>query len=118
MEILQVAEEIKPRMIVMCKHSGAERGKMLGRTAMKVLQMLLVLWCWFRRSAVQRRGIFTMSWCRTMGHPAPARHCDLRQELAEHARAELLVAHVTDVRAAPAEPGSLSHTTLCRSATA
>ena len=36
-EILQVAGEIKPRVIVMCKHSGAERGKMLGRTAMKVL---------------------------------------------------------------------------------
>src|SRR5512137_2085715 len=36
-EILQVAEEMKPRVIVMCKHSGTERGKMLGRTAMKVL---------------------------------------------------------------------------------
>ncbi len=36
-EILQAAGEIKPRVIVMCKHSGAERGKMLGRTAMKVL---------------------------------------------------------------------------------
>ena len=36
-EILQVAKEMKPRVIVMCKHSGGERGKMLGRTAMKVL---------------------------------------------------------------------------------
>ena len=36
-QILQVAEEMKPRVIVMCKHSGTERGKMLGRTAMKVL---------------------------------------------------------------------------------
>ena len=36
-EILQVAGEMKPRVIVMCKHSGTERGKMPGRTAMKVL---------------------------------------------------------------------------------
>ena len=36
-QILNVAEEMKPRVIVMCKHSGTERGKMLGRTAMKVL---------------------------------------------------------------------------------
>jgi len=36
-QILQVAGEMKPRVIVMCRHSGAERGKMLGRTAMKVL---------------------------------------------------------------------------------
>jgi hypothetical protein len=50
-EILQAAREMKARLIVMCKHSSTERGKMLGR---------------------------------------------------------VLVVHVTDIKAAPAEPGSLT----------
>jgi nucleotide-binding universal stress UspA family protein len=36
-EILQVAGELKPQAIVLCKHSATEGKKMLGRTAMKVL---------------------------------------------------------------------------------
>lgn len=63
---------MKPRLIVICKQSADDREEMLGHTAMKVLYDALVLWCWFRRSAGQRHGIFTMSWCPTMGHPPPA----------------------------------------------
>lgn len=107
-EILQVAGEIKPRMIVMCKHSGAEQGKMLGRTAMKVLhdaQCPVVL-------VPPERG--TPPWhlhhvlVPHDGTPSTSAALQPAAELAERGRAELLVVHVTDVRVAPAEPGSLT----------
>lgn len=107
-EILQVAGEIKPRMIVMCKHSGAERGKMLGRTAMKVLHdapcpVVLV---------PPERGATPWHLHHVLvphdGTPSTSAALQPAAELAERGRAELLVVHVTDIRAAPAEPGSLT----------
>ena len=37
-EILLMAGEIKPRLIVMCTHTAAKRGKVLGSTAMNVVR--------------------------------------------------------------------------------
>ena len=107
-EILQVAGEIKPRVIVICKHSGAERGKMLGRTAMKVLHeapcpVVLV---------PPERGATPWHLHHVLvphdGTPSTSAALQPAAELAERGRAELLVVHVTDSRAAPAELGSLT----------
>lgn len=107
-EILQVAEEMKPRVIVMCKHSGAERGKMLGRTAMKVLHdapcpVVLV---------PPERGATPWHLHHVLvphdGTPSTSAALQPAAELAQRGKAELLVAHVTNVRAAPREPGSLT----------
>ncbi len=108
LEILRAAEEIKPRLIVMCKHSGAERGKMLGRTAMRVLHdapcpVVLV---------PPERGATPWHLHHVLvphdGTPSTSGALRPAAELTEHARAELLVVHVADIRAAPAEPGSLT----------
>jgi nucleotide-binding universal stress UspA family protein len=107
-QILQVAREMNPRLIVMCKHSGAERGKMLGRTAMKVLHdapcpMVLV---------PPERGAMPWRLQHVLvphdGTPTTSAALQGATQLADRARAELLVAHVTDIRAAPTEPGSLT----------
>jgi nucleotide-binding universal stress UspA family protein len=107
-EILQIAEEMKAQLIVMCKHSGAERGKVLGRTAMKVLHdapcpVMLV---------PPERGATPWHLHHVLvphdGTPTTSAALQPAAELAERGRAELLVAHVTDIRAAPAEPGSLT----------
>jgi nucleotide-binding universal stress UspA family protein len=107
-EILQVAEEIKPRLIVMCKHSGAERGKLLGHTAVKVLHdapcpVVLV---------PPERGATPWRLHHVLvphdGTPTTSAALQPAAELAERGGAELLVAHVTNIRAAPAEPGSLT----------
>ena len=107
-EILQVAGETKLRLIVMCKHSGAERGKMLGRTAMKVLHgapcpVVLV---------PPERGATPWHLHHVLvphdGTPTTSAALQPAAELAQHGHAELLVAHVTDIGAAPAEPGSLT----------
>jgi nucleotide-binding universal stress UspA family protein len=107
-EILQAAGEIKPRLIVMCKHSGTERGKMLGRTAMKVLHdapcpVVLV---------PPERGATPWHLHHVMvphdGTPSTSAALQPAAELAERGRAELLVVHVTDIRAAPAELGALT----------
>ena len=107
-KILQVAGEINPRLIIMCKHSGAGREKMLGRTAMKVLQhascpVVLI---------PPERG--TMPWhlhhvlVPHDGTPTTSAALQPAAELAQRGHAELLVAHVTGIRAASAEPGSLA----------
>ena len=107
-EILRAAEEIKSRLIVMCKHSSTDRGKMLGRTAMRVLHdapcpVVLV---------PPDRGATPWHLHHVLvphdGTPSTSGALRPAAELAEHARAELLVVHVTDVRIAPAEPGSLT----------
>jgi nucleotide-binding universal stress UspA family protein len=107
-QILQVAVEIKPRVIVICKHSGAERGKMLGRTAMKVLHdapcpVVLV---------PPERGATPWHLHHVLvphdGTPTTSAALQPAAELAERGHAELLVAHVTGISAAPAEPGSLT----------
>jgi nucleotide-binding universal stress UspA family protein len=107
-EILQAALEMKPRLIVMCKHSGTERGKMLGRTAMKVLHdapcpMVLV---------PPERGATPWHLHHVLvphdGTPTTSAALQPAAELAQRSGAELLVAHVTNIRAAPTEPGSLT----------
>jgi nucleotide-binding universal stress UspA family protein len=107
-EILDVAARIKPRFIVMCKHSGATRGKMLGSTAMEVVRnspcpVVLV---------PPERGSTPWHLHHVMvphdGTPTTSAALPPAAELAERGRAELLVAHVTGIGAAPAEPGSLT----------
>ncbi len=101
-QILQVAREMNPRMIVMCKHSGTERGKMLGRTAMKVLHDAacpLVL-------VPPERGAAPWHLHHVLvphdGTPSTSAALQPAAELAERGRAELLVLHVTG-KTAPAE---------------
>jgi nucleotide-binding universal stress UspA family protein len=107
-EILQVAQEIKPGLIVLCRHSGTERGKMLGRTAMKVLHdapcpMVLV---------PPERGVTPWHLHHVLvphdGTPSTSAALRPAAEIAERGRAELLVAHVTDVKRAPVEAGSFT----------
>ena len=107
-QILQVAEEMKPRAIVMCKHSGAERGKMLGRTAMKVLHdarcpVFLV---------PPERGATPWHLQHVLvphdGTPSTSAALQPAAELADRSRAELLVVHVTGIKTVPAEAGSLT----------
>ncbi len=107
-EIVQVAKEMKPRVIVMCKHSRGERGKMLGRTAMKVLhdaECPVVL-------VPPERGATPWHLHHVLvphdGTPSTSAALQPAAELAERGGAELLVVHVTDIRAAPAEAGSLA----------
>ncbi len=107
-QILQVAKETKPRAIVICKHSGAERGKMLGRTAMKVLHeancpVFLV---------PPERGATPWHLQHVLvphdGTPSTSAALQPAAELADRSRAELLVVHVTEIKTAPAEAGSLT----------
>jgi nucleotide-binding universal stress UspA family protein len=107
-EILRVAGEIKPRVIVMCRHSGIEQGKMLGRTAMKVLHdapcpVVLV---------PPQRGATPWHLHHVLvphdGTPSTSVALQPAAEFAERGRAELLVVHVTNIMSAPAELGSLT----------
>jgi nucleotide-binding universal stress UspA family protein len=107
-EILQVATELNPRVIVMCKHGGTERGKVLGRTAMKVLHdapcpVVLV---------PPERGATPWHLHHVLvphdGTPSTSAALQPAAELAERGRAELLVVHVTGIRAAPTERGYLT----------
>lgn len=107
-QILHVAKEMKPRAIVMCKHSSTEPGKMLGRTAMKTLHeapcpVVLV---------PPERGTKPWHLHHVMvphdGTPTTSAALRPAAELAARAGSELLVVHVTDVRAAPEEPGSFT----------
>jgi nucleotide-binding universal stress UspA family protein len=106
-EILHVAHEIKPRLIIMCKHSGSGR-ELLGRTAMKVVHDApypLVLVPPERGSAPWRLQHILVP---HDGTPTTSAALQPAATLADRARAELLVVHVTGLEAAPAEPGSLT----------
>lgn len=107
-QILQVAREMVPRLIVMCKHSDAEGKAILGRTAMSVLDdapcpVVLV---------PPERGTTPWHLQHVLvphdGTPRTSAALQPATDLADRARAELLVAHVTNSRARPAEPGSLT----------
>ncbi len=107
-EIPQVARAVNPSAIVMCRHTGTELGKMLGRTATKVLHdarcpVVLV---------PPERGAMPWHLHHVLvphdGTPTTSAALRPAAELAERGRAELLVVHVTGVRAAPTEPGSLT----------
>ena len=107
-EILHVAEEMKPRLIVMCTRTAADRGRCWSSTATKVLRnapcpVVLV---------PSERGATPWHLQHVLvphdGTPTTSAALRPAAELAERAGAELLVAHVTDISAAPAEPGSLT----------
>jgi nucleotide-binding universal stress UspA family protein len=107
-QILRAAKEMKARAIVICKHSGAERGKMLGRTAMKVLHeadcpVFLV---------PPERGATPWHLQHVLvphdGTPSTSAALQPAAELADRSHAELLVVHVTELKTAPAEAGSLT----------
>ena len=107
-EILHVAEEMKPRLIVMCTSTAADRGRILGSTATNVLRnapcpVVLV---------PSERGATPWHLQHVLvphdGTPTTSAALRPAAEIAERAGAELLVAHVTDISAAPAEPGSLT----------
>lgn len=107
-EILLAAAEMKPRLIVMCTHTAAQPRKIPGGTATSVLRnapcpVVLV---------PPGRGSIAWHLHHVLvahdGTPTTSAALRPAAELAERASAELLVAHVTDISAAPAEPGSLT----------
>jgi nucleotide-binding universal stress UspA family protein len=107
-EILQVVNRMKPRLIVLCRHSSTERSKMLGRTAMQVLHeadcpMVLV---------PPERGLIPWRLHHVLvphdGTPSTSAALRPAAEIAERGRAELLVVHVTDVKRVPVEAGSFT----------
>lgn len=107
-EILRVAQKIRPTMIVLCKHRAAEPQEALGSTASEVLRQSsfpLVL-------VSPERGMtpWRLQHVLVPHDATPSTSGALRPaiELAEHAGAEVLVAHVTGTRGAPAEPGSFT----------
>ena len=109
---------MNPRVIVMCKHSGAERGKMLGRTAMKVLHDALcpvVL-------VPPERGATPWHLHHVLvphdGTPSTSAALQPAAELAERGRAELLVAPRNGHQGGSGGAWLSHHATLCRSAAA
>jgi nucleotide-binding universal stress UspA family protein len=108
-EILLAAGEMKPRLIVMCTHTAAKPGKILGSTATNVLRNApcpLVLVPPGRSSIAWHLHHVLVP---HDGTPTTSAALRPAAELAERASAELLVAHVTDISAAaPAEAGSLT----------
>jgi nucleotide-binding universal stress UspA family protein len=107
-QILQVARELKPLLIVMCKHRHADPGKLLGSTAMAVLHAAscpVVL-------VPPERGTTPWHLHHVLlphdGTPRTSAALPPAAQLADRAHAELLVAHVTDGGTAPAELGSLT----------
>jgi nucleotide-binding universal stress UspA family protein len=105
--ILRCAEEIKPRGIVICKHTAPAPREKLGSTATSLLRsasdpLLLV---------PPERGAapWHLQHILVPHDGKPSTSVGLRPvvELAERSRAELLVLHVVDLKAAPGEPGSL-----------
>ena len=107
-EILLAAGEMEPRLIVMCTHTAAKPGKMLGSTATNVLRRApcpVVL-------VAPGRGSIAWHLHHVLvphdGTPTTSAALRPAAELAERAGAELLVVHVTDLSAAPAEAGSLT----------
>jgi nucleotide-binding universal stress UspA family protein len=107
-QILRLAEEIGPRVIVLCSRTAAMPRRMLGSTAAAVLCKAshpLVLVPPERGSAPWHLQHILVP---HDGTPSTSAGLKPAAELAELAGAELLVAHVTGVRAAPGEPGSLT----------
>src|SRR5215471_627582 len=106
-QILRFAEEIKPRGIVLCKHTGRAPRTTLGSTASGVLRdslCPLVL-------VPPERGETPWHLHHILlphdGTPRTSLGMRPAVELAERANAELLLLHVADANASPGEPGSL-----------
>jgi nucleotide-binding universal stress UspA family protein len=107
-QILRLAKEIEPRMIVLCNRTAAMPRRMLGSTAAAVLGEAshpLVLVPRERGSAPWHLQHILVP---HDGTPSTSVGLKPVAALAELAGAELLVAHVTDVRALRGEPGSLT----------
>jgi nucleotide-binding universal stress UspA family protein len=107
-QILRLAEEVEPRMIVLCKRTTARPRRMLGSTAAAVLRRAahpLVLVPAERGSAPWHLQHILVP---HDGTPSTSVGLRPAAELAELAGAELIVAHVTGVGAPPGEPGSLA----------
>jgi nucleotide-binding universal stress UspA family protein len=107
-EILNIAKEIKPLLIVMCNHSSTEPRNVLGRTATEVLRRTscpLVL-------VPPDRGLTPWHLHHVLvphdGTPSTSAALRPAGQIAEHASAELLVVHVTGLGTSSAEPGSLT----------
>jgi nucleotide-binding universal stress UspA family protein len=107
-EILRIADEIKPQMVVLCKHTATEPRNALGSTAMNVLRKVscpLVL-------VPPERGSRPWHLHHLLvphdGTPSTSAALWPAADIASHAHAELLIVHVADVRPAPTESGSLT----------
>lgn len=107
-EIIRVASELNPNLIVICKHSRPQPARLLGRTAMMVLRdapcpVVLV---------PPDRGIASWHLHHMLvphdGTPTTSAALKPAMDLAAKADAELLVAYVSDVRVAPDEPGTFT----------
>jgi len=107
-EILLAAEEMKPRLIVICTYIAAKPRQTLGSTATNVLRhapcpVVLV---------PPERGSIAWHLQHVLvphdGTPTTSAALRPAAELAERASAELLLAYVTSVGAAPVESGSLT----------
>ena len=107
-QILRLAKEIEPRMIVLCHRTAATPRRTLGSTAAAMLgeaSQPLVL-------VPRERGAAPWHLQHILvphdGTPSTSVGLKPVAALAELAGAELLIAHVTDVRALRGEPGSLT----------
>jgi nucleotide-binding universal stress UspA family protein len=107
-QILRFSEEIKPRLIVMCRFTAGNAGKTLGGTAMKVLRnapcpVVLV-------SPKDGPVSWRLHHVLVPHDGTPTTSAALRPavELAGRSGAELLVVHVAGAGAAPSEPGSMT----------
>ena len=107
-EIVKVARELDPLLIVICRNCRSEPAKLLGRTATAVLReapcpVVLV---------PPERGVISWQLQHMLvphdGTPTTSAALKPAMELAEKANAALLVAHVSDARAAPDEPGTFT----------
>ena len=107
-EINRIMNEIKPKMIVLCKHTATEPRNVLGNTATNVLRknscpVVLV---------PPERGSKPWHLHHVLvphdGTPSTSAALPPATEIVGHAHAELLIAHVTNVAPAPTEPGSLT----------
>jgi nucleotide-binding universal stress UspA family protein len=106
-EIYRIADEIKPQMVVLCKHTATEPRNALGSTATSVLRKVscpLVLVPPERGSTPWRLHHLLVP---HDGTPTTSAALWPAAEIAGHAHAELLIVHVAD-GPAPTESGSFT----------
>lgn len=89
---MKAARELNPLLVVICRNSRSEPAKLLGGTA----------------TAVLREAPCPVVPVPHDGTPTTSAALKPAMELAEKADAALLVAHVSDARAAPDEPGTFT----------
>ncbi|MBO0735933.1 MAG: universal stress protein [Alphaproteobacteria bacterium] len=104
-ELVHAAAEIRPQLIVLCKHGAIEPPNVLGGTAMNVLHNApcpVVLVPPSRGSTPWRLQHILVPHDGTPGTSTALRPA---QKIAEHAGADLLVVHVAGTAPAAVEPG-------------